>query len=165
MSGQERRQQRRERVDFPVRIRMDTGEEFDGVVTGITNFGIFIQLTTYLADGLIRYEDLMDDWWDVDERGGYVRGQRTGTRIGIGDVLRVTETTHVEAECTGGTSLSCGIKRAAPINRLLGEALQAFISVLDQHTLAELISARPKEAVPLEVAPKKKRRASAAANC
>ena len=44
------------------------GEEFPGVVTGITNFGIFIQLQTYLIDGLIRYEDLMDDWWDVDEK-------------------------------------------------------------------------------------------------
>jgi hypothetical protein len=31
----------------------------------------------------------MDDWWDVDERGGFVRGQRTGTRIGIGDVAQV----------------------------------------------------------------------------
>lgn len=64
------------------------GEEYLGVVTGITNFGIFVQLGEYLIDGLIRYEDLMDDWWDVDERSGVVRGQHTGTRIGIGDVVR-----------------------------------------------------------------------------
>ncbi|HEV7298743.1 MAG TPA: ribonuclease R [Tepidisphaeraceae bacterium] len=61
------------------------GEEFDGVITGITNFGIFVQLRKYLIDGLIRYENLMDDWWDVDERGGFIRGQRTGKKIGIGD--------------------------------------------------------------------------------
>jgi ribonuclease R len=66
------------------------GEQFVGVVTGITNFGIFVQISEYLIDGLIRYEDLMDDWWDVDERSGLVRGQRTGTKIGIGDVVRVT---------------------------------------------------------------------------
>jgi len=66
------------------------GEQFAGVVTGITNFGIFVQISEYLIDGLIRYEDLMDDWWDVDERSGQVRGQRTGTKIGIGDVVRVT---------------------------------------------------------------------------
>ena len=66
------------------------GEQFVGVVTGITNFGIFVQISEYLIDGLIRYEDLLDDWWDVDERSGQVRGQRTGTKIGIGDVLRVT---------------------------------------------------------------------------
>jgi ribonuclease R len=63
------------------------GDEFLGVVTGITNFGIFVQIQTYLIEGLIRYENLMDDWWDVDARGGYIRGQRTGTRIGIGDVV------------------------------------------------------------------------------
>jgi len=65
------------------------GDEFAGVVTGITNFGIFVQIREYLVDGLIRYEDLLDDWWDVDERGGLVRGQRTGTRIKIGDFVKV----------------------------------------------------------------------------
>jgi len=68
-------------------LEKHVGEDFRGVVTGITNFGIFIQLTAYLIEGLIRYEDLMDDWWDVDERAGRVRGQRTGTKIGIGDLV------------------------------------------------------------------------------
>ncbi|HUB24369.1 MAG TPA: ribonuclease R [Tepidisphaeraceae bacterium] len=63
------------------------GEDFAGVVTGITNFGIFVQLSAYLIDGLIRYEDLMDDWWDVDVASGMIRGQRTGRKIGIGDVV------------------------------------------------------------------------------
>lgn len=65
------------------------GDEFAGVITGITNFGLFVQIQAYLVDGLIRYEDLMDDWWDVDERSGLVRGQRTGTTIRIGDPVRV----------------------------------------------------------------------------
>jgi len=98
-------------------------------------------------------------------RTGGLKLARPAAEIGIGDVLRVTETTHVEAECTGGTSLPCGIKRAAPINRLLSEALQAFISVLDQHNLAELISGRPRDAALLAAAPKKKRRTVAAARC
>lgn len=66
-------------------LKNHIGDEFPGIVTGITNFGIFIQLQTYLIDGLIRYENLLDDWWDVDDRHGVVRGQRTGTKIGIGD--------------------------------------------------------------------------------
>ena len=89
-------------------------------------------------------------------RGGFIttsRGRTGGLKlarapqeIGIGDVIRVTEATHVEAECVGGTTLSCGIKRAAPINRMLGEALDAFIDVLDKHTLADLIGSRPRDA-------------------
>jgi ribonuclease R len=65
------------------------GQDFPGVITGITNFGIFVQLTTWLIDGLIRYEDLLDDWWDVDERAGVIRGQRSGRRIRIGDTATV----------------------------------------------------------------------------
>jgi ribonuclease R len=64
------------------------GEVFECVVTGITNFGLFVQLGAYHTDGLVRYEELLDDWWDVDERSGVVRGQRTGLRIRIGDVVQ-----------------------------------------------------------------------------
>jgi ribonuclease R len=70
-------------------LEKQVGEDFAGVITGITNFGIFVQLTTWLIDGLIRYEDLLDDWWDVDERAGVIRGQRTGRRIRIGDTATV----------------------------------------------------------------------------
>jgi ribonuclease R len=70
-------------------LKERVGETFQGVVTGITNFGIFVQLSTWLIDGLIRYENLLDDWWDVDEKAGLIRGQRTGQRIGIGDVAKV----------------------------------------------------------------------------
>ena len=38
-------------------MQKHVGEEFRGVVTGITNFGIFVQLDMYLVDGLIRYDD------------------------------------------------------------------------------------------------------------
>jgi ribonuclease R len=70
-------------------LQQQVGQDFPGVITGIANFGIFVQLTTWLIDGLIRYEDLMDDWWDVDERGGFIRGQRTGRRIRMGDTATV----------------------------------------------------------------------------
>jgi ribonuclease R len=93
LSFTERRSEDAERELRQVKILMllknHIGEEMPGVVSGIANFGIFIQLDTWLIDGLIRYEDLMDDWWDVDTRGGFVRGQRTGKKIAIGDVVHV----------------------------------------------------------------------------
>src|SRR5262249_28045044 len=93
LSFTERRSEDAERELRKVKIlelmQNHVGEEFTGVVTGITNFGIFVQLSTWLIDGLIRYEDLLDDWWDVDERAGLIRGQRTGQKIGIGDVAKV----------------------------------------------------------------------------
>src|SRR5439155_14286235 len=38
------------------------GDEFLGVVTGITNFGIFVQIQTYLIEGFISYAHMLDDW-------------------------------------------------------------------------------------------------------
>ena len=66
------------------------GEQFTGVVASITNFGLFVQLQTYMVEGLIRYPDLLNDWWDVDEKSGIIRGQRSGQQIRIGDVCKVT---------------------------------------------------------------------------
>ena len=65
------------------------GETFDGVITGVTNFGIFVQLRRFLVEGLIRLEELGDDWWDVNARYGTIRGERTGKTYRIGDVMSV----------------------------------------------------------------------------
>jgi len=78
-------------------------------------------------------------------RGGGIRLGRDPAEIRIGDVVRVTEETHIEAECFGGGA-ECVIRPVAPINRIFDDALGAFIEVLDQHTLADIVTARPGKA-------------------
>jgi len=70
-------------------LEKHVGETFDGVVTGVANVGLFVQLTRFLIDGLIRFEGLLDDWWEVDPSRGAVVGQRSGRRIVVGDLLKV----------------------------------------------------------------------------
>jgi len=65
------------------------GEAFDGVITGVANVGLFVRMPRFNVEGLVRMEDLGDDWWDVDSRLGAVRGQRSGRVMRIGDVLPV----------------------------------------------------------------------------
>jgi ribonuclease R len=65
------------------------GDEFDGLISGVTNFGIFVQLKGLFVDGLIRVADLGDDWYDYDERHAALVGQRSGDRLAIGDDVRV----------------------------------------------------------------------------
>jgi ribonuclease R len=65
------------------------GEDFDGVITGVTNFGIFVQSPRFLVDGLIRMQDLGDDWWEMDAPNGQIRGEHTGKKFRIGDMLTV----------------------------------------------------------------------------
>ncbi|MGB9623920.1 MAG: ribonuclease R family protein, partial [Phycisphaerae bacterium] len=65
------------------------GEECEGIVTGVANVGVFVQLTEFLVDGLIRMADLPDDWWEVNRDRGMLVGQRSGRKIRIGDRMRV----------------------------------------------------------------------------
>ncbi len=65
------------------------GETFDAAITGVTNFGIFAQLTSFGIEGLIRMPDLGDDWWEVSAKTGEIRGERSGRRFRIGDALTV----------------------------------------------------------------------------
>jgi ribonuclease R len=65
------------------------GEDFDGVITGVANFGMFVQSPRYLVEGLVSLQDLGDDWWEVDAKRGEVRGEHTGRRYRIGDRMKV----------------------------------------------------------------------------
>ncbi len=65
------------------------GEEFEGVITGVANFGLFVQSPRFLVEGLVRLQDLGDDWWEVSSRYGQVRGEATGTTFRIGDAMTV----------------------------------------------------------------------------
>jgi Rrf2 family protein len=77
-------------------------------------------------------------------RKGGLRLARPASEIRIGDIVRLTEETHIQADCFGQLQDVCPILPAAPINRIFGDAVSAFIEVLDQHTLEELVSARPR---------------------
>ncbi|HOI30648.1 MAG TPA: ribonuclease R [Melioribacteraceae bacterium] len=70
-------------------LRGKVGTEFHGVVSGITSFGIFIELNQNLAEGLIRYRDLEDDYYTFDEKNYSITGKRTGRRIRLGDKVNV----------------------------------------------------------------------------
>ena len=65
------------------------GEEFPGVVTGITNFGLFVQIQPWMVEGLVKFPELLNEWWEVDVAGGVIRGRNTGRRIHVGDLARV----------------------------------------------------------------------------
>ncbi len=65
------------------------GDVFEGVVTGVTNFGMFVQHPRFLIDGLLRFEDLGDDWWEVDVRTARVVGERSRQTFTMGSRVAV----------------------------------------------------------------------------
>ena len=72
-------------VEFMQRF---VGQNFDGVIESVTNFGFFVELDNGV-DGLVRAADLKDDFYAFVEREFALIGTRTGKSYHIGDNVRV----------------------------------------------------------------------------
>jgi ribonuclease R len=65
------------------------GEEFAGVVTGVTNFGLFVQISELLIDGLVHVTSLANDYYHYDSGSQQLVGERSGKAFRLGDAMRV----------------------------------------------------------------------------
>ncbi len=70
-------------------LKGKVGQNFHGVISGIMHFGIFVELSSTLAEGLIRFKDLDDDYYTFDEKNYSVVGKRTKRRFRLGDKINV----------------------------------------------------------------------------
>ncbi|MBM7540113.1 ribonuclease R [Amphibacillus cookii] len=64
------------------------GEEFDGVISSVTGFGLFVELDN-TVEGLVHVSDLTDDYYKFDERAHAMIGERTGNIFRIGDTITI----------------------------------------------------------------------------
>ena len=64
------------------------GETFEGIVSSITNFGMFVELPNTI-EGLIRMEDLVDDFYYFDDINLQLIGKRTGRRFKMSDKVKI----------------------------------------------------------------------------
>ncbi len=69
-------------------MRDRIGEDYQAVVSGVANFGIFVELPN-LIEGLVRVEDLPHDYWVFDAVHYRLRGERTGRMFQLGQEVRV----------------------------------------------------------------------------
>ncbi|WP_352339487.1 ribonuclease R [Psychrobacter sp. 16-MNA-CIBAN-0192] len=65
------------------------GEEFDGVVTTVTSFGLFVTLKDLYIDGLVHISNVGNDFFVYDEKQQQLIGKDKGTLFGLGDSVRV----------------------------------------------------------------------------
>lgn len=64
------------------------GEEYDGIISSVTNFGMFVELPNTI-EGLVHVSYLTDDYYRYDERSYAMIGERTGNVFRIGDEITV----------------------------------------------------------------------------
>jgi ribonuclease R len=65
------------------------GEEFDAVISGVTERGLYVEEQTTHADGMIRVKDIGDDYFEYDEKHYQLLGRRTKKSYRLGDPIRV----------------------------------------------------------------------------
>jgi len=65
------------------------GMEFDGFITGVTSFGIFVELAELFVEGLVHVTSLKDDYYIFDEKRHTLQGERQGRLFKIGARARV----------------------------------------------------------------------------
>jgi ribonuclease R len=73
-----------------VRFMADkVGDEFEGYITGVTAFGLFIELIEHFVEGLVHISTMADDYYRFVERAHILRGENTGKEYRLGDRVSV----------------------------------------------------------------------------
>ena len=70
-------------------MREHLGEEYSGVVTSATSFGIFVTLDNLYVEGLVHITELGGEYFRFDEARQELRGERTGIRYAIGTRVQI----------------------------------------------------------------------------
>ncbi len=92
-SAQERNAVSAERISIKLKqmefLKDKLGNDFEGIISGVTNFGLFIEVSENLAEGLVRMSDLDDDYYEFDEKNYSLIGRRLKRVFRLGDKVTV----------------------------------------------------------------------------
>ncbi|MEZ4903279.1 MAG: S1 RNA-binding domain-containing protein [Spirosomataceae bacterium] len=68
---------------------MDPDRVWEGIITGVTEFGMFVEITETASEGLVRMNDLKDDHYELDKENYRLVGQRSKRFYTFGDAVKV----------------------------------------------------------------------------
>ena len=92
-SSQEKRAADAERASVKYKqvqyIAQHEDQVFDGIVSGVTEWGVYVELVANKCEGMVRMNDLNDDYYDYDAKNYRVIGRRRGRIISLGDKVKV----------------------------------------------------------------------------
>ncbi len=71
-------------------MQKHVGEDFMGVISGVTEWGVFVELVESKCEGMIRIRDFKDDYYEFDEKNYAIEGQRNGKIFQLGDQIMIT---------------------------------------------------------------------------
>ncbi len=70
-------------------MKRHIGDEFEGIISGVINYGIFVELTDTLVEGMVHVRNMDDDYYEYDQKNYTMIGRRKGRRLRLGDKVNV----------------------------------------------------------------------------
>ncbi|MGP8214077.1 MAG: ribonuclease R [Bacteroidia bacterium] len=70
-------------------MQLHTNQVFDGLISGVTEYGMFVELKANKCEGFIRGRDMHDDYYYYDEQNYCLKGKRSGRRFQLGQDVKV----------------------------------------------------------------------------
>ncbi len=70
-------------------MRRFVGDEFEAIISGVTSYGLYVELVDSLAEGLVHVRSMGDDYYDFDSSAKQLVGRRKRRRYRLGDMVRV----------------------------------------------------------------------------
>lgn len=70
-------------------MKQHIGDEFEGIISGVTHFGIFVEINDLLVEGMLHVRSIDDDYYIHNEKQYSLVGQRHGRIFRLGDAIRV----------------------------------------------------------------------------
>ena len=132
-------------ADYAFRVLLYLGSQPEGRVVSTEEISAGYGIS---RNHLVRVVQTLNDRGYVNVspgRSGGVSLARDPESIRLGDVMRAAETNLRVVECFDPKTNTCPIIRGCQLKPVLAEALNAFMSVLDRYTLADLLDSRSKK--------------------
>jgi ribonuclease R len=70
-------------------LQNNIGEEFNGIISGLTEWGMYVEIIANKCEGMIRLRDLNDDFYVLDEKNYCIIGQRRKKKYQLGDEVTI----------------------------------------------------------------------------
>lgn len=70
-------------------MQRSVGKEFDSIITGVTDWGLYVQEQETLSEGMIKLSSMKSDFFTHEASKYRIKGQRTGKVYQLGDTIKV----------------------------------------------------------------------------
>lgn len=65
------------------------GQEFEGTISGLTDWGMYVEIKPTMIEGMVALRDIRSDFFDFDEENYLIKGKRTGKTFRLGDPVKI----------------------------------------------------------------------------